>query len=129
MRSITFIGKIKSSLKDIKDCPLQESEGAPQASVFIYKKYLPGTSGLSAGDKIILFTWLHKGNRKTLTTKPRNDPNAKTRGVFATRSPDRPNPIGMHGAEILSITKAGEIRISNLEVINGTPLIDIKPFF
>src|ERR1041385_2194989 len=118
MKSIKFIGKIKSSLKDIKDCPLQESEGAPQGSISVYKKYLPAISGLTVGDKIILFTWLHKGKRKTLTTKPRNNPNAKTRGVFATRSPDRPNPIGMHVAEILSITKSGNIRISNLEVID-----------
>jgi tRNA-Thr(GGU) m(6)t(6)A37 methyltransferase TsaA len=85
-------------------------------------------SGLKMGDKILLFTWLHKADRNTLTTKPRNNPKAKTRGVFATRSPDRPNPIGIHAAEILAISDSGEIRISHLEVIDGTPLVDIKPY-
>ncbi len=85
-------------------------------------------SGLKTGDKIFVFTWLHKGDRNVLTTKPRNNPAAINKGVFATRSPDRPNPIGIHIAEILSVNDKGEIKISNLEVIDGTPLIDIKPY-
>jgi tRNA-Thr(GGU) m(6)t(6)A37 methyltransferase TsaA len=128
MDTIKFIGKIHSPLKNIADCPLQEDEGAPQVSVQIYKEFRKALLGLSAGAKIILLTWLHKANRDELMTKPRNNPNAKTRGVFATRSPDRPNPIGMHVAEILDIGDKGEIKISNLEVIDGTPVIDIKPY-
>jgi tRNA-Thr(GGU) m(6)t(6)A37 methyltransferase TsaA len=128
MDTIKFIGKIHSPLKNIADCPLQEDEGAPQVSVLIYKEFRKALLGLNAGAKIILLTWLHKANRNELMTKPRNDPKAKTRGVFATRSPDRPNPIGMHVAEILDIGDNGEIKISNLEVIEGTPVIDIKPY-
>ena len=127
MESIKFIGQVHSSLKEIGDCPLLENEGAPQALVSINKKYQQAISGLSAGSKVLLFTWLHKATRNTLTTKPRNNPDANTTGVFATRSPDRPNPIGIHVAEILEITNGGEIKISNLEVIDGTPVIDIKP--
>ncbi len=96
MESIKFIGKIHSPLKEISDCPLLENEGAPQVLVNIDEKYREAMSGLKVGDKIFLFTWLHKGNRNVLTTKPRNNPNAIATGVFATRSPDRPNPIGIH---------------------------------
>ncbi len=128
MESIKFIGKIHSPLKEIGDCPLLENEGAPQVLVSIDEKYRAALSGLEVGNKIFLFTWLHKGDRNVLTTKPRNNPNAITKGVFATRSPDRPNPIGIHVAEILSIDENGEINVSNMEVIDGTPLIDIKPY-
>lgn len=127
MQSIQFIGKINTPFKNLKDCPLQESEGAPQATLVIEKEFLPAVSGLSVGSRIILLTWLDKSNRSTLTTKPRNNPNAKTTGVFATRSPDRPNPIGLHETEIISISPGGEIEVANLEVLDGTPLIDIKP--
>ena len=126
MDSIQFIGKVHSALKNIEDCPLQEFENAPDAIIEINKEYLPAVSGLKAGVKILILTWLHKGNRKTLTTKPRNNPNANLTGVFATRSPDRPNPIGLHEAIITSITEDGRINVSNLEVLDGTPVIDIK---
>lgn len=127
MESVEFIGTVHTPLKQIGDCPLQESEGAPVGIVRIDEKYLNALSGLTRGAKVILLTWLHRSDRNTLTTKPRNNPNAKTMGVFATRSPDRPNPIGIHEAEILSISSNGEIILSNLEVLDGTPLIDIKP--
>jgi tRNA-Thr(GGU) m(6)t(6)A37 methyltransferase TsaA len=127
MESLQFIGTVHTPLKQIGDCPLQESEGAPAGIIRIHEKYLQAISGLTRGSKVILITWLHQSDRNTLTTKPRNNPNAKTMGVFATRSPDRPNPIGLHEAEILSISPNGEIIVSNLEVLDGTPLIDIKP--
>ena len=127
MDSIQFIGEIRSSLTDINNCPLQEFEGAPEAVIIVKDEYRQAMSGLKAGATILLFTWLHRGDRSTLVTKPRNDPNARTTGVFATRSPDRPNPIGLHKVEILDISATGEIRVLNLEVLNGTPLIDIKP--
>jgi tRNA-Thr(GGU) m(6)t(6)A37 methyltransferase TsaA len=126
MDSIQFIGEIHSPLKDIKDCPLQEFEGGPEAVIRIKEEYRQAMSGLKAGAEILLFTWLHKGDRNTLSTKPRNNPKAATTGVFATRSNDRPNPIGLHETKILEIT-GNEIRVSNLEVLDGTPLIDIKP--
>lgn len=128
MGTLVFIGEIHSPLKSIADCPLQENEGAPQVVVAIDEKFRGGMLELNVGDRVILLTWLHKANREILTTKPRNDPNARTAGVFATRSPDRPNPIGMHIADILAISDRGEITISNLEVLDGTPLLDIKPF-
>jgi tRNA-Thr(GGU) m(6)t(6)A37 methyltransferase TsaA len=126
MESVKFIGYVSSSLIDLKDCPLQEREGAPTATIVINPEYRMATDGLEPGAKIILLTWLHKGDRNVLVTKPRNDPKAKTLGVFATRSPERPNPIGLHETEILEI-RSGEIRIANLEVLDGTPVIDIKP--
>ncbi len=127
MEAVRFIGYIQSPLKEIKDCPLQEDEGAPEVIIHIEKEFLSATSGLVTGAKIILLTWLHQADRTIMTTHPRNNFNAPTRGVFATRSPDRPNPIGLHETEILEITADGKIRVSNLEVLDGTPLIDIKP--
>lgn len=127
MESVRFIGTVHTPLKRIGDCPLQEFEGAPVGIIRLDDKYLEAASGLVRGAKVVLLTWLHKSDRETLQTKPRNNPKAKTTGVFATRSPDRPNPIGLHEAEILSISKSGEIIVSNLEVLDGTPLIDIKP--
>jgi tRNA-Thr(GGU) m(6)t(6)A37 methyltransferase TsaA len=127
METIKFIGKIRSSLEDIKDCPLQEFEGGPQATLVIEEEYREAMKGLRKGTRILLFTWLDKGDRAVLTTRPRNNPDTVLTGVFATRSPDRPNPIGLHEVEIVEIPGNGEIRVSNLEVLNGTPLIDIKP--
>jgi tRNA-Thr(GGU) m(6)t(6)A37 methyltransferase TsaA len=124
---LTFIGKVVSPLKTIEDCPLQEGENAPEVFIEVYAKYAEAASGLKSRAKILIFTWLHKANRQTLTTHPRNDENAMVKGVFATRSPARPNPIGIHVAEILEIKEGRKIKISNLEVINGTPVIDIKP--
>ena len=126
MESVKFIGHIYSSLKDLKDCPLQENEEAPQATIFVNQEYLNAVDGLKVGMNILLLTWLDKADRKILSTKPRNNPTAKTTGVFATRSPDSPNPIGLHATRILEI-KDGMIKVSNLEVLDGTPLIDIKP--
>lgn len=128
MDSIKFIGLVQSPLKEVGDCPLQEHEGAPQVLITINKEYKEAISGLKAGSKVLLFTWMHKANRTILMVKPRNNPKAKTTGVFATRSPDRPNPIGIHVVEILEIINASQLKISHLEVIDGTPLIDIKPF-
>lgn len=127
MDSIQFIGEIQSTLKEINDCPLQEFEGGPEATVIVKEEYRQALSGLKAGAKIFLFTWLDKSDRSILITKPRNNPKAKDTGVFATRSPDRPNPIGLHEVEIVEINDNGELKVSNLEVLNGTPLIDIKP--
>lgn len=126
MQKLKVIGQVRSSLKDLKDCPLQESERAPDAAIIIEPEYTEAISGLTTGMEILIFTWLHKGNRRTLQTRPRNNPKAEMTGVFATRSPDRPNPIGLHVAEILSINN-NVIRVSHLEVLHGTPVIDIKP--
>lgn len=127
LAEIRFIGSVSSSLKELANCPLQESEGAPQATIKIEKEYWPALNGLKKGANVLVFTWLHHGDRKKLSTKPRNNPMAQDTGVFATRSPDRPNPIGLHSVEILDVNTIGEITVSNLEVLDGTPVIDIKP--
>jgi len=126
MDTIRFIAKVRSTLKDLKDCPLQEHEGAPEAYVAVDEQYRDAMTGLQPGDRILLLTWLHAGNRSTLVTKPRNDQNAPDTGVFATRSPDRPNPIGIHNVIITRIDGL-HIHVSQLEVIDGTPVVDIKP--
>jgi tRNA-Thr(GGU) m(6)t(6)A37 methyltransferase TsaA len=126
MDSIQFIGKVQSSLKSLEDCPLQESENAPVATIKVEEKFIPAIKGLKPGSKIVILTWLHRGDRSTVAVHPRNDPNAPLTGVFATRSNDRPNPIGLHHAEIKEVKKNGEIVVSNLEVLDGTPVVDIK---
>lgn len=126
METLKLVGYVRSSLKELKDCPLQGNEGAPHATIIIDPEYIEATSGLQAGTEILIFTWLHKGDRSILKTNPRNDPKARLTGIFATRSPDRPNPIGLHVAKIMSIGD-NEIIVSNLEVLDGTPVIDIKP--
>jgi tRNA-Thr(GGU) m(6)t(6)A37 methyltransferase TsaA len=124
---IFFIGEIRSILKHLEDCPLQENEGAPLAKIIIEPSYRPALEGVKKGDNMIVLTWLHLAGRQALHTKPRNNPDAELTGIFATRSPDRPNPIGMHFVKIADINESGELLISNLEVIDGTPVIDIKP--
>lgn len=124
--TLTFIGTIHSELTRIEDCPLQEDEGAPEASITISPEFMEGVKDVQAGDEIILLTWLHKADRKILQTRPRNNPQASLTGIFSTRSPERPNPIGLHAVNVLSISEEGLIKVSGLEVIDQTPLIDIK---
>jgi tRNA-Thr(GGU) m(6)t(6)A37 methyltransferase TsaA len=124
---LNFIGTIHSSLKNLGDCPRQENEGAPAVTVEVYAPFTEGIKDMQSGDKIILLTWLHKGDRSVLSTRPRNDPNAPMTGVFSTRSPDRPNPIGIHFVKVTSVLPGNKLQISALEVLDQTPLIDIKP--
>ncbi len=126
MDQVRFIGKIHSHLKNIKDCPLQESENAPEAAIEIFADFQEGVSHLKAGDNLILLTWLHLADRSVLSTRPRNDPKAPITGVFATRSPDRPNPIGIHYVKVISLN-TNMLKVSGLEVLDQTPVVDIKP--
>lgn len=123
---VRHIGVVHSSLKNLKDCPRQETENAPEATVEIFSDFKPGMSDIEPGAELIIITWLHHADRTVLKTKPRNEEDAKLTGVFSTRSPDRPNPIGMHVAKVVSVDGV-HIRISCLEVLDGTPVIDIKP--
>lgn len=127
MNYIQYIGVIHSELKKLEDCPLQENENAPKASIEIFPEFKEGMSGISTGSTIILFTWLDKADRNTLRTRPRNNPTAELTGVFATRSPDRPNPIGIHVVQVISVTPDCKLHIAGLEVLDQTPVIDIKP--
>lgn len=126
---IRSIGTIHSELKSIDDCPLQESENAPEASIKMLPEFMAGIRDIRAGEELLLLTWLHKADRSVMSTKPRNDENAPMTGVFSTRSPDRPNPIGIHFVKVISVTGEGLIKVSNLEVLDQTPLIDIKPIW
>jgi len=126
--ALHYIGIISSELKNITDCPRQADENAPGASVIIYPEFVSGIKDIRPGDEILLLTWLNLGDRTILETRPRNNPHAPLTGIFSTRSPDRPNPIGIHSVKIISIT-GGEIKVDGLEVLDQTPVIDIKPIW
>jgi tRNA-Thr(GGU) m(6)t(6)A37 methyltransferase TsaA len=126
--TLQYIGKINSELKNIDDCPRQADENAPEAVIIVYPEFADGIRDIKPGDEILLFTWLHKGDRTVLETRPRSNPNAALTGIFSTRSPDRPNPIGIHSVKVTSMAE-GYIKVAGLEVLDQTPLIDIKPIW
>jgi tRNA-Thr(GGU) m(6)t(6)A37 methyltransferase TsaA len=126
-KQLRFIGTIHSELKNLQDCPRQEKENAPAATIEIFIEFIEGLKDIQPGDKLILFTWLHKADRTVLETRPRNDNNLPLTGVFSTRSPDRPNPIGIHFVKVIKVLIDKQFIVSGLEVLDGTPLIDIKP--
>jgi tRNA-Thr(GGU) m(6)t(6)A37 methyltransferase TsaA len=121
------IGHIRSTLKDRTNAPRQATEGAPSATLEVLPAFSEAVEGLRPGDEIWILTWLHEADRDTLKVHPRSDPRNPLTGVFATRSPDRPNPIGLHRARLLSIDNEDRIHVDALEAIDGTPIIDIKP--
>jgi tRNA-Thr(GGU) m(6)t(6)A37 methyltransferase TsaA len=121
------IGIVRSSLKDISDCPCQESEGAPEAWIEIEPQYSEALEGLDVGTEILVMTWLHLADRSRLKVHPRGNPENPIKGVFATRSPHRPNPIGLHRTRVISVESPFRIKVHPLEVINNTPVVDIKP--
>jgi tRNA-Thr(GGU) m(6)t(6)A37 methyltransferase TsaA len=122
------IGVVQSTLTRLEDAPMQGDEGAPEASLVFNSSFAAGLLGINVGDELIVVTWLHLAERDTLQVHPRGDRNRPVTGVFATRSPDRPNPIGLHRVSVL---EAGEqrLRVAPLEAIDGTPIIDIKPAY
>jgi tRNA-Thr(GGU) m(6)t(6)A37 methyltransferase TsaA len=117
---------IRSSLKKRSEAPKQGSEGAPDAWLDIEAFAAEAMDGLKVGDEVVILTWLHQARREVLKVHPRSDLKRALTGVFATRSPDRPNPVGLHRVTIRSIAK-NRMRIGPIEVIDGTPVIDIKP--
>jgi tRNA-Thr(GGU) m(6)t(6)A37 methyltransferase TsaA len=120
------IGTIRSSLTERRNAPRQGRDGAPNATVEVEPDFADALLGISPGDSIILITWLHQARREVMQVHPGHDPLKPIRGVFATRSPDRPNPIGLHRVEVLSIDGT-RLNVGPLEAIDGTPVIDIKP--
>ena len=122
------IGFINSKLTNLKDCPLQESENAPEAYLQLYTTYIEGIKDIAVGNKLIILTWFHLADRKILKCYRRNMVGSEEFGVFSTRSPDRPNPIGLHTVTVLEIVNEQKIKIFPIEALNGTPVIDIKPF-
>jgi tRNA-Thr(GGU) m(6)t(6)A37 methyltransferase TsaA len=119
------IGVVRSPLHDLEAAPRQGDEGAPDAEVVFDEEFGPALHGIEAGSVVVLLTWLHRADRDTLETRPRNDPTRPMTGVFATRSPDRPNPIGLHAVTVLE-AGPGTLRVAGLEAIDGTPVIDVK---
>ena len=119
------IGVIRSRLKVRKNAPRQGSEGAPDAWLEILPWATEGLHRLAAGDEVVVITWLHEGRRDVFKVIPRQDPRNPLTGVFATRSPDRPNPLGLHRVTIRSI-RGRRLRIGPIEAIDGTPVVDIK---
>jgi L-fuculose-phosphate aldolase len=122
---LKFIGVVHSSLKCLEDCPRQEHEDAPEATIEIHPQFSKGLSHITAGSELVLLTWLHQADRSVLSTHPRNDPNSPLTGVFATRSPDRPNPIGLHQVTVISVD-GNKLKVSELEALDQTPVLDIK---
>jgi tRNA-Thr(GGU) m(6)t(6)A37 methyltransferase TsaA len=120
------IGVIESTIKTRSEAPKQGSEGAPDAWLVVNSPAMECVEGLQAGDDIIVVTWLHQARREVMMVHPRSDPRRLLTGVFATRSPDRPNPIGLHQVKLHEIT-GNRLRVGPIEVIDGTPVVDIKP--
>jgi tRNA-Thr(GGU) m(6)t(6)A37 methyltransferase TsaA len=121
-----MVGVVRSPLTALPDAPRQGDEGAPEAWLEIEPWAAEALDGLTAGDELLVFTWLHLADRTTLRVHPRSDPANPLTGVFATRSPDRPNPIGLHPVTLLAIDGC-RLRVAPLEAVDGTPLVDIKP--
>lgn len=120
------IGFIRSSLVDVAAAPRQGDEGAPAAWLELTPAAAPGMLGIAAGDELVILTWLHLARRDVLRVHPRGDPERPEAGVFATRSPERPNPVGLHRVTVLEVGERGW-RIAPLEAVDGTPVIDVKP--
>ena len=124
--TIEPIGVVRSELTRLEEAPMQGDEGASEAWLELTPSAARGLIGIKAGDKLILLTWLHLAQRDVLQVHPRGDINRPLTGVFATRSPDRPNPVGLHRVSVLEVMDQ-KLRVSPLEAINGTPIVDIKP--
>ncbi len=123
---IVFIGKVRSTLVSIDMCPKMADEGAPEGFVEIGPEYRAALRGIRPGTELIILTWLHLADRDTQLVHPRGNPDNPLTGVFFTRSPDRPNPIGLHRVRVLRIDGL-TLHVSAIEVVDQTPVIDIKP--
>jgi tRNA-Thr(GGU) m(6)t(6)A37 methyltransferase TsaA len=123
---LTPVGRVESELTDPAAAPRQGDEGAPDAWLVFEHAVLPALDGLRVGDEVIVLTWLDRADRAVLRVHPRDDASRPERGVFATRSADRPNPIGLHRVTVLAVDGT-RVRVSGLEAVDGTPVLDVKP--
>jgi tRNA-Thr(GGU) m(6)t(6)A37 methyltransferase TsaA len=120
------IGHVASTLTELDSAPRQADEGAPEAWLIFDAAVIEGLRNIHRGDEVLLFTWLDRARRDELSVHPRGDPSRPLEGVFTTRSPDRPNPIGLHRVEITSV-EGTRLGVRHLEALDGTPIIDVKP--
>jgi tRNA-Thr(GGU) m(6)t(6)A37 methyltransferase TsaA len=123
---LRVIGVVRSPLRDPADAPRQGDEGAPRAHLLLDPEVWPGLDGLRVGEELLVLTWLHRARRDVLHTRPRNDPNRREQGVFTTRSPDRPNPLGLHRVRVLALGD-NTVEVDAIEAVDGTPVVDLKP--
>lgn len=123
---IKSIGKVSSSLKSLEAAPRQPDEGAPEAWLVFEPAAVEGLRNIRPGDELVLITWLDRARRDVLSVHPRGDVSRPPEGVFSTRSPHRPNPLGLHDVTVTAI-EGGRVRVRGLEAIDGTPIIDLKP--
>ena len=124
--SVRPIGWVRSSIADRSSAPKQGDEGAPDAWLELAPEVARASEEIAVGDELLVLTWLHEADRTVLRVRPRDDPANPQTGVFSTRSPDRPNPIGLHRVRVLE-RDATRLRVSDLEAIDGTPVVDLKP--
>ncbi|MGC1404072.1 MAG: tRNA (N6-threonylcarbamoyladenosine(37)-N6)-methyltransferase TrmO [Thermodesulfobacteriota bacterium] len=124
--TIEPIGIIRSELTDLEAAPHQGNEGAPEAWLELTAPVAQGLEGLRVGDELIVLTWFHRARRDLLQVHPRGRREAPLKGVFATRSPHRPNPVGLHRVSVLEVA-GNRLRVTPMEAIDGTPIVDIKP--
>lgn len=120
------IGVVRSTLRDRSDAPNQAFEGAPEATLEIDPELAPALHRIAPGAQLIVVTWLHEADRSVLQTHPQDDESIPLTGVFATRSPDRPNPIGLHRVTVTDMRPPTSLRVDALEAIDGTPILDLK---
>jgi tRNA-Thr(GGU) m(6)t(6)A37 methyltransferase TsaA len=123
---VKAIGTVESMLTDLGSAPRQADEGAPEAWLVFEPEMLEGLRSIRPGDDVIVLTWLHRARRDVLSVHPRGDTSRPQEGVFSTRSPHRPNPIGLHRVEVTAVD-GRRLRVRSLEALNGTPIIDVKP--
>jgi len=120
------VGVVRSVLTGVTAAPRQPDEGAPSAIIEIRPEFTDALAGLSPGDRVVVMTWLHQASREELTVHPRGDLTREAIGVFATRSPGRPNPIGLHETVVVEVAGA-QLHVASLEAFDSTPVLDVKP--
>jgi tRNA-Thr(GGU) m(6)t(6)A37 methyltransferase TsaA len=124
--NIRAIGTVSSPLKTLDAAPRQADEGAPEAWLVFEPAVVEGLRNIRPGDELILITWLDRARRDVLSVHPRGDVSRTAEGVFSTRSPHRPNPLGLHEVTVTAVD-GGRVRVRSLEAIDGTPIVDVKP--
>ncbi|MEW5929566.1 MAG: tRNA (N6-threonylcarbamoyladenosine(37)-N6)-methyltransferase TrmO [Gemmatimonadota bacterium] len=124
---LVVVGHVESPLTDPALAPRQGSEGAPDAWLVFRPEFRDALADLREGDEVMVLTWLHRADRATLRVHPRDDPSNPLTGVFATRSADRPNPVGLHRVRIAEVAGGLRFRVGGMEAVDGTPVVDVKP--